>query len=378
MIKAPTGNIHDVKYLYTILYGIFQRNYELPDTPKTLEFFKKLINDYNTSKAIRYNLSLRPKEVNVGTIENILKELKNLSLIEYKNDKIVLNGIALEVCSLIKDKKSEELRLLFAKLMLDNFTVFNTFLKTTMSFDKKEVCIPNLNSGFMDRHNSDENKILSLYIAYYATQYKNILFDHGELIDSLHEANYGELINRGDKIKKLQSVLEKYFVTKLFSGNITSRRQYDFIRTRCAVLDMANYAIFDTDGLSFEITYLISSFEPEFEHFNKVAYYAGELYMNSPEFLQIERKLIESARLIYNNKKDEFGYAKIADVRDYVCRDLRITDRLFDNYIIRIHIKDPSLIKFTYSGASDKITEKRLPIIIDKQLREFYTFIKIK
>jgi len=56
---------------------------------------------------------------------------------------------------------------------------------------------------------------------------------------------------------------------------------------------------------------------------------------------------------------------------------LKISDSLFDAYLKQLYKEEPHWLSFTYSGARDKITEKRLPIIFEKPMREFFTLLKI-
>jgi len=60
-----------------------------------------------------------------------------------------------------------------------------------------------------------------------------------------------------------------------------------------------------------------------------------------------------------------------------VCRELKISDSLFDAYLKQLYKEEPHRLSFTYSGARDKITEKHLPIIFEKPMREFFTLLKI-
>jgi hypothetical protein len=68
---------------------------------------------------------------------------------------------------------------------------------------------------------------------------------------------------------------------------------------------------------------------------------------------------------------------KIADARDKVCKELKISDNLFDEYIKKLYKEEPHWLSFTYGGAEDKITEKRLPIIFETPIRELFTLFKI-
>ncbi|MGQ9702546.1 MAG: hypothetical protein ACUVQT_08860, partial [bacterium] len=184
---------------------------------------------------------------------------------------------------------------------------------------------------------------------------------------------------RTDRINKLQSIIEKFVVSEAFYPDIQSRRTYDFVRSRTTSLGLTNYANFNFDGFPAEVVYLISDFERNtFKYSTKeIDYQEGKIYLHSPKLEDIKEALKQTMSKFYNSNKDEFGYMKISDMRYLVCRELRISDNLFDNYVKKLYQEEPNWLSFTYSGASEKITEKRLPIIFEKPMREFYTLIKL-
>mgnify|MGYP001606249092 CR=1 FL=1 len=103
----------------------------------------------------------------------------------------------------------------------------------------------------------------------------------------------------------------------------------------------------------------------------------GNLYINNPSYEGIRGAFKDSIARNYNALKDDFGYTRIARVRDLVARELKISDNLFDTYLKRLYKEEPHWISFTYSGAGDKITEKGLPIVFEKPMREFFTLLKV-
>ncbi len=126
------------------------------------------------------------------------------------------------------------------------------------------------------------------------------------------------------------------------------------------------------------MTYLTSDFEPSFGSGSEIlAFSHGTIFINNPPFDEVRTKLKEFMAKGYSELKDEFGYVKVADLREKVCRNLRIGDSLFDDYVKRLYLQEPHWLSFTYSGAADKITDKRLPIIFDKPTRQFFTLVKV-
>ncbi len=378
-LNTPSGNIHDIKYLYNVIAGLKRKGGRAESSIKTLEYFKKMINDYNDAKASKYGLSFKPREVNIKVVKHLVAELKYLKLIRKENGYLILTDEGENIASLIENKDSNELKSVFAKLMLENYSAFKHFLtRVKEASNGNGVPIPSITSDVFDKCGGDSKKIGETYINIINKNCSNIITEPMKLYDLLEDARVDLIEKRTDRINKLQSVIEKFAVSKAFAPNIKSRRTYDFVRSRTTFLELTNYATIDFDGFPAEVTYLISNFEPTFKYFmKKVVFSGGSVYINYPTFEEIREPLKEAIAKIYNIYKDNLGYMKIADVRDRVCRDLRISDSLFDEHLKKLYKEEPHWLSFTYAGAGDKITEKRLPIVFEKPMREFFTLVKI-
>jgi hypothetical protein len=378
-LKMPSGNVHDIKYLYSVINSLKHREGRIENNVKTLEYFKKGLNDYNAAKAAKYGLSFKPREVNTKVVKHVLSELKNLNLIRSEKGYLMLTDEGEKIASLIENKKSEELKEVFLKLMLEKFTIFEYFIKRVKEISKGNgIPIPFITANIFDKCGGDLRKIADTYIDIIKNR-SNLILNSHKLHKLLEREKIDLIEKRTDRINKLQSNIEKFVVSEAFYPDIQSRRAYDFVRSRTTFLSLTNYANFNFDGFQAEVTYLISDFEPtSFKFFaRKIDYNGGSIYLNNPKFEEIEEIVKETMTKIYNTNKDEFGYMRIADMRDHVCKELKISDYLFNTYIKGLYQKEPHWISFTYAGASEKITEKRLPIIFEKPMREFFTLIKL-
>jgi len=378
-LNTPSGNIHDIKYIYNVIAGLKRKGGRAESNIKTLEYFKKMINDYNDAKASKYGLSFKPRGVNIKVVKHLVAELKYLKLIRKENGYLVLTDEGENIASLIENKDSNELKRVFAKLMLENYSAFKYFLtRVKKASNGNGVPIPFITSDVFDKCGGDSKKIGEKYISIIKKNCSNIIPEPMRLYNLLENAKVDLIEKRTDRIKKLQSVIEKFVVSEAFAPNIRSRRIYDFVRSRITFLELTNYATFDFEGFPAEVTYLISDFKPTFNYATKtVDYSGGSIYINYPTFEEIREILKETMTKIYNTYRDEFGYIKIADIRDMVCRELKISDNLFDSYLQRLYREEPHWLSFTYAGAGDRITEKRLPIVFEKPMREFFTLLKI-
>jgi len=378
-LSMPSGNVHDIRYLYAVIAGLKQRNGRVEGSPTTFEYFRKAINDYNDAKASRYGLSFRPREVNIKVVKHVVTELKGLRLIRSENRHLVLSNDGENVALLIEGRDSDELKKIFARLMLENYSIFESFLKRLKEISGgKGLPVPSISSNVFTKCEEDPIKIAESYIHIIKETCPNLVLNPERLYSILEEANIASLGKRTEKINTLQAIIERYVIAEAFSPSIKSRRVYDFVRWRTSFLEFTNYAIFHFEGFPAEVTYLIANFSPTFAQTVRMVEYAnGSIYINYPSFEELLEPFKDSIIRAYDAKKDEFGYAKVADVRDLVCRGLKISDYLFDDYLKRLYQEEPHWLSFTYSGAEDLITEKRLPIVFEKPVRELFTLLKI-
>jgi hypothetical protein len=377
-LKMPSGNFHDIKYLYTIINALKRKGGRVENNVKTLEYFKRGINEYNAAKAAKYGF-FKPRQVNTEVVKHVLAELKTLNLIRKDEKFLVLAELGEKIAQLIENKESEKLREIFAKLLLENFTTFGYFLKRIKELsDGNGVPIPFITSEVLDKCDKSSKKIADSY-AEIIKNCSNLVINSHKLHEILEREKVDLIEKRTDRINKLQAIIEKFIVSEAFYPDVQSRRTYDFLRSRTTFLGLTNYATLNFGGFRAEVTYLISDFEPSSFHWStkEISYEGGKIYLRNPQYEEIKETLKETMAKIYNTHKDEFGYMKIADMRDNVCRELKISDILFDSYLKNLYKEEPHLISFTYSGAIERVSEKQLPIIIKKPTRQFYTLIKI-
>lgn len=376
-LKTPAGNVHDIRYLLTIVASLKRREGRAQIEARTLAYFQRMINDYNYSKSTRYGLFFKPRKVNIVVVRHVVSELKNLNLIQEENQYLKLTDEGRFVASLIEQRDTDELKKIFTRLMLENYYIFEYFLEMMEASGSEGIPIPFITSKVFSKFNGDPEKIGERYINAINERCPSLIKEPYKLHNQLRKSKIDSIAKRTDKIKKLQSVIEKYVVSEVFQPHMKSRRVYDFVRSRTTFLGLTNYARYELENLPAEVTYLISGFAPTFPYHKKIVDYSGgTIYINSPSYEEIRKSFKESLIKTYKAKKDEFGYMKIADARDAVCRDLRVADNLFDLHIQRLYEMEPNLLSFTYLGAEDKITEKRLPILFERR-GELFTRLKI-
>ena len=378
-LSMPPGNVHDIRYLYTIIAGVKQRGGRVPRNDALLDYLSKLINDYNEAKATRYGLSFRPKGVNIKVVKHALAELRYLGLMDRYDGHMVLTAAGEAVAGLISARESAELKTIFAQLMLENFRIFEFLLRRISEVSSGAgVPIPQIAAGILDKCEGDWRAIAGKYISIASRSCPMVFANAGGLYTSLEAEGIESVDKRTEKLNKLQSIIEKFIVSQVFGPVIQSRRAYDCVRSRTTFLELTNYGTFDFEGFPAEVAYLIADFERPFAAGTKdVRYRGGKLYVNHPAFEKVRDAFTSYLWEAYESGKDEFGYMKIADMRDAVCRKLRISDDLFNEYLKRLYSEEPHSLSLTYLGAEERITEKRLPVVFEKPVRELFTLIKV-
>jgi hypothetical protein len=355
---APSGSVHDIKYLYAVIQGIGRKGGKVKSDRTGIEYFGRLVNEYNYAKSSKFGFSLRPREVNQKLISHVVTELIYLKLIRKEDKSWVLTGEGEEVASFIENQNSRALKTYFTKLLFDSYKVFEYFVGKIKDVSNGDgVPIPSLSASAFDRCNGEFKCIADKYVEIGNGSCSGMNVRNEKLHQLIDTEELALIDQRTEKIKKLQAILEKFFVTEAFGPMIQNRRAYDFVRSRTTSMEITNYAIFQFDEFPAEVTYLVSDKEQALD--------------------ETDHELKESIVKTYSLKKDAFGYVKVADMRDHVCRELRIPDRVFDENVKRIYRQEPHWLSFTYSGADDRITEKRLPIVLEKPMRELFTLMKI-
>lgn len=201
-IKMPSGNVHDIKYLYVVINALKHKGGSIEINEKSLTYFKKAINQYNDAKSAKYGLSFKPREVNIKVVKHILAELKNLNLIRKEKNKLMLTEDGNRIALLIENKQSEELRETFAKLMLEKFTIFEYFIKQLKrNSNGMGIPIPFITSEVLDKCNGDARQIANKYVEV-IKESTNISLCVDKLYDLFEKHKLDLIEKRTEKIKK--------------------------------------------------------------------------------------------------------------------------------------------------------------------------------
>ena len=202
--------------------------------------------------------------------------------------------------------------------------------------------------------------------------------------DLAQELNQCLNLHVEDAGRKMKTRIDQYFVSHLFGPDITNRRTYDVVRDMCASLLLVNHGLFKEDDLNTEVVYLTSWLVPPMRIPSTVSEVSelalnlqNKLLISSPSSLEFRNKLIRTFLEVYRSLSPEavLGFIKIYDLRNGVCRKLRIPDRVFDQEFKTIYKQHTEGFSLDY--AFEIFTSKKLPIVMEKPIRGIYNLIRL-
>lgn len=380
------GSIHDVQYLFAGIRSLLIRNGTI-DEKNYVEILKDEIMKYNNRIAEKYNLR-KPREIGDKAIKDVINELKGLNIIILLNGNFQFTETGNYLATLMRDGRLEEFRMLLTKLMLNRYHQLRFFLKRIyeLSGGYGEIVIPRVSSRlFYEKYRGDV-EAFSKYIIQRTS--KSLL---EEFRSKLSSAELTQKLRQRIKtyntkviLRKIQVQAEQYLVSHMFEPYILNKRTYDVARDLCASLFLVNFGLVEEDGLPVEVVYLISWLKP----FMKVPSTVTEvseielddknmLIINSPGSVDFRKKMIKAIiegydLLLY---KAVLRFVRIYDLRNVVCRKLRISDRVFDEEFVRIYEEFQE--GFSWDYAFETFTSKKMPMVLGKPIGGVYNLVKI-
>src|SRR6266852_3083719 len=152
-LKIPAASVHDTRYFYALVSGIDQKGGKVESSERTLEYFRRLINDYNQSKASSYGLSHKAADVSINLVKDAVGELSTMGLIDRKNEAFALTELGDKIARMISGRERDQLRRLFARAMFDSYSIFEYFLRRIKSATRGEgVPLPAVTSEVFNRY----------------------------------------------------------------------------------------------------------------------------------------------------------------------------------------------------------------------------------
>jgi len=376
------GSIHDVRYLFTGIRAVLLSEFPMPKE-EIVENVRKEVLEYNQSTAEKYNLS-KPRSIGYRLAFDIVTELRGLNMLEFKQGKYKFSQLGEYVASLLKDGKVNEFRNEMTKLIVEGFSQLPSFLMELYNkTNTGELVLPKVDARLFNEICGQDTTIMAERIIDHASiglhPWVTSKLDINELqrkLDPCLEKTKGQ-------IKSLVVEVDRYLISKLFGPSITSRRLFDVIRDMCESLFLVNFGTFHDRGLTSEIIYLISWIIPEMKTPDDVSQFTEihskngrKILIHNPSGPTFHKRFAETVTEVYNDLPSQFGFIGISNLRDHVCKDLRIHDRLFDSEIMKLHEEKPQ--KFGLSYSFERTTSKRLPIVIGDKVKTIYNLISIR
>ena len=375
------GSIHDVQHLFLGFRAIMQLG-SLADQKQAIVDVQREILSYNKELAERYNLP-KPRDVGFSVAEDVVSVLKSIGLLEYQDHNVRLSTQGKQLASFLESSRTKEFRNELTRLILEKFPEIGEFLtflnRSTIS---EELVLPKFTVELAKSVQWDPEAIADRIITSTSKCLREPSKSRLSKIELKKQLSFQRSLREGDGDKSLESMVDRYLITRLMSPFVTSKRKYDVIRDLSTSLFLVNSGSFKEGELSLEAVYSTSWLYPDMSppanvhEFNELILTNGKtIKIHEPSLEAFEKELRRTVVEAYRNLEPEFGFVDISDLRDHVCRVLRISDRLFDTGIVRLYGKEPQGFGLSYSFK--KVTSKRLPILIGDTLKTSYNLIRI-
>ena len=344
---AKICTIYEVRYFYVGIAALGRHKGTLKDTIAD-GVIREELTRFNNSRSRKYNLPERNNAFR-ETPYNVLYELRQYGLVQINGQGVDKEGgLTAEgwrIYELLKNPANGQLlREEFAGLTLNTFQLFVHFIQIlNASPYSKVVGIPRVSQGEFEQFTDEQSQAA---IDYAVKIVANLLQPRFNLANSIYEqfrqALQTALNEKLAKGKKLSVILEveitrfftSYFFERLFSNQV----QYEVIRTRSVFLGFANYYREGPPSQCLELVYPTCNIwsHPISETGCYTLPLNNDQFLVIPDWYQQENtpvRFVLTIKRAYQNLFRPTGYAEVADLRDYVCFELRIPDYIFDELL---------------------------------------------
>ena len=376
------GSVHDVQYLFAGIRAILLLK-SSADKEEVIASVRNEISEYNREFAEKYNLS-KPRSIGPSLANDVIAILKSLGIVEVEEQRLRFSPLGRHLASLLENSQTREFRNEIAKLMLSKFSqlrsfLVNLYLKTTDG----ELSLPKVTAELLEVCKGDAKIMAEKIIEAVSTNLTEIA---GSKLSSFElQKRLGSCLQaiKGKEIKSLEVAADQYLISNLMGPEITSERTYDIVRDQCTSMFLVNYGYFREGVLYSEVVYLTSWLYPEMIPPSNIDEFTDldlgddkRIRIHEPSSLAFKARFEEAVSKAYRNERPQFEFVKVSTLRKHVCRNLRISDRLFDSGIVELHQENPD--RFSLSYSFEKVTAKRLPILLGDTVKTTYNLIHIK
>jgi len=375
------GSIHDAQYLFAGIRAILLLK-DPSEKGEVIAGVRKEISDYNREFAEKYNLG-KPRSIGPSLANDVVTILKALDIVELEKKKIRFSPLGEHLAFLLENSQTKGFRNEMTKLMVNKFSQLSSFLTSLYRLTiNGELVLPKVTPKLLEISKGDTMTMADRMIEVAS---RNLTETHKSRLSSLDLQKKLRLhieMTKGKKIKSLEVAAHRYLISNLMGPEIANKRTYDIIRDQCVSLFLVNSGYLEKEDTHCEVVYLTSWLYPDMmppsniNEFNDIDLGDGrQIRIHEPSSPGFKVKFSETVSETFRNLQPEFGFVKISDLRNEVCKKLRISDRFFDSEIVTLHQQNPQ--KFSLSYSFEKVTSKKLPILVGDTLKTIYNLIRI-
>ena len=354
---------HDVRYLYAGIRALLALG-GTADSSRLIQRTGDDISRYNEKRALDFQLG-KSRPVREEVLRDVVGELSLLGVVTLEDKTYRFTELGHQMSQYLRNRESESLKLAMLKLMLSQYPEMITFITSLDRAGTGGVIeLPLVNSHLVNELAHGEVETLAKIMA-------DVLSDGPNRVHVTAEQIEQELVRRlpaqPNKLKAAKSALDTVIIQSMFGGDVQSRRKFDVLRSREQFFNLVNHGTANRGESFFDQTYLTSWIDPGMTiprlpgSLKDVELDGRTLRIHVMEDSHANLRDFEAALTsAYRSVPRSQGFALASDLRDFVCRELRISAENFADLFETLYRAQPRLVKLDYSF--DVFTRKRLPL----------------
>ena len=374
--SVPT--FHDSRYLYSGLLAYSNGSTELPAS--ILENrVRNSIRNYVAQQQRKYLLAERTATYH-KIPSYIIGELLGYGLLQKRDGDLVgLTAQGSKLRDLLVKKEGLQVRVVLAASYLSTFSTARYFIRRIWDLRGLDgLQLPEVTYAALDSLKQLGSDALPIVLGNVAAEITAVL-KRDQTLDFSTEAFLGHCgrslqgydWQRGPKQKMFQAVrraVDAFMLNVTFPEEGIGRPKYDTLRDRADSFGLVNHRKIEGKHITWEHTYLTSWLVPPMRPPEFVA--CGDLLevqidnstlqIHEPKWDSIRERFILAVTEAYNRLKTSVGYARVAEVRETVCFNLKLPSRIFDDFIKRLSQEGKPALMF--SIAPERYTTRSLPL----------------
>jgi len=394
MALKSLSTFHDSRYLYTGLLAFTKTSGELPAI-ELEQRVRKGIEDYAAQQQRKYLLAERsPSYQKIPSY--IISELTTYGLLE----RVDIGGIVFrltvegsKMLDLLSQRRGLVVRTQLAGLYLKTFSRALYFQKRLWELEESGgLRLPEVNYGALEplklygtSHLETVINAVGNEIAAQLSSQFGIKPFKEQFVTKIAHALQNHKWQAEAKQKSFQATrraIDDFMLPLFFPDFDISRPKYDVLRDRGDTFGLVNQRRFFGKLITWEHVYLTAWMEPpmqrprdmDIDDFLTTKINSTMLWVHEPEWESFRDKFVRSLNSTWIKRRLPIGYARIVDLRNDVCLDLRISSKTFYDFMRNLSRENE--FKIAFSSSPERYTTKAMPLYLDQG--KIYNLVRLE